>query len=387
MLTTPSLSLYIHFPWCVRKCPYCDFNSHALKEDLPEKNYIETLINDLEQDLLLVNQAKRTIRSIFLGGGTPSLFSATALAFLFEELKKRLQFADDIEITLEANPGTVEYQRFADYRAIGINRLSIGIQSFQQEKLKALGRIHNSQEAIKAAETAHQTGFTNFNLDLMHGLPGQTLQEAIDDIAIAMDLAPTHISWYQLTLEPNTLFHKFPPALPDEELIWDMQDKCKELLAQRGYQQYEISAYSQPQRSCCHNVNYWKFGDYLGIGAGAHSKITNVNQQTITRSWKHKNPKDYLIANNSFIAETKIIAPSELPFEFMLNALRLHQPISVKLFEERTGLALSDIAINLQQAKQKELLDWNEHTITPTELGKRFYNDLVALFMPEDSPL
>lgn len=378
MLTTPPLSLYIHFPWCVRKCPYCDFNSHTLKEELPEKQYIDTLLNDLEHDLLKIN--RRVINTIFMGGGTPSLFSATALAYLFEGLNKRLTLAEDIEITLEANPGTVEYQRFADYRAIGINRLSIGIQSFEEDKLKALGRIHNGSEAIHAAETAHKAGFTNFNLDLMHGLPGQTLQQAMDDITTAIRLAPTHISWYQLTLEPNTLFYKYPPTLPADDFIWDMQDKCRELLHHANFHQYEISAYCQPNKKCKHNINYWQFGDYLGIGAGAHSKITDVNHQTITRFWKIKNPKDYLAAKN-FIGETTVISKTELPFEFMLNALRLYQNIPVKLFEERTGLALSDIESYLQRAKNKGLIEWDNVEIKPTEAGRQFYNDSVEVFL------
>lgn len=378
MLITPPLSLYIHFPWCIRKCPYCDFNSHALKEELPEKQYIDTLIKDLEFDLATINN--RTINTIFMGGGTPSLFSAGALAYLFEELNKRLTFATDIEITLEANPGTVEYQRFSDYRAIGINRLSIGIQSFEEEKLKALGRVHNSKEAINAAETAHKAGFTNFNLDLMHGLPGQTLQQAINDITTAIRLAPTHISWYQLTLEPNTLFYKYPPTLPADDFVWDMQDKCRELLLNANFNQYEISAYSQPNKECKHNVNYWQFGDYLGIGAGAYGKITDVKQKTITRTWKIKNPKDYLAAKH-YIGETTIIPNKELPFEFMLNALRLYQNIPVKLLEERTGLTLNDIETNLKRAKAKGLITWNEHEIQPTDTGRQFYNDLVEMFL------
>lgn len=379
MLTTPPLALYIHFPWCIRKCPYCDFNSHTLKNDLPEKEYLNALIKDLEFDLTQTDH--RTINTIFMGGGTPSLFSATGLAYLFEELNKRANLAADIEITLEANPGTVEYQRFADYRAIGINRLSIGIQSFQADKLKTLGRIHNGKEAINAAETAHKAGFTNFNLDLMHGLPKQTLAEALNDLNTAINLAPTHISWYQLTLEPNTLFHKDPPTLPEDDLIWDIQDKGKELLANAGFQQYEISAYSQANLECRHNLNYWQFGDYLGIGAGAHSKMTDINKQTITRTWKTKNPKDYLAAAHSFIGETKIIPRQELAFEFMLNALRLYQTIPVNLFEERTGLVLNDIKGNLQRAETKELLAWDELFITPTDLGRRFYNDLLEIFI------
>lgn len=379
MLKLPPLSLYIHFPWCVRKCPYCDFNSHALQETLPEQQYIATLIQDLAHDLAYIQQ--RPIHTIFLGGGTPSLFSAHALELLFVKLREYLIFSNNIEITLEANPGTVEYQRFADYRAIGINRLSIGIQSFQPHHLKKLGRIHNQHEAISAAETAHRAGFTNLNLDLMHGLPEQTLAESIADLTQALQLAPTHISWYQLTLEPNTFFYKYPPPLPEDDLIWDMQDKGRELLAAHGFNQYEISAYCQSDRECQHNRNYWQFGDYLGIGAGAHSKITNATQQTITRIWKIKNPKAYLNAQAQFTGGCEMIPKQELAFEFMLNALRLYQVIPIQLLQERTGLTLDDIAPYLEKAQAKHLIEWNNDYLKPTDLGQRFYNNLIALFL------
>ena len=379
MLTTPPLSLYIHFPWCIRKCPYCDFNSHTLKTDLPERDYINTLIADLENDLNAIE--KREIVSIFMGGGTPSLFPATSIHYLLDAINKKINFANAIEITLEANPGTVEFQRFADYRSAGINRLSIGIQSFQDDKLKSLGRIHGASEAKRAAETAHQAGFTNFNLDLMHGLPQQTVEDGLYDLTTAISFSPSHLSWYQLTLEPNTLFAHQPPSLPDDELIWELQDQGRDLLTQHHFQQYEISAYSLSDKQCQHNLNYWRFGDYLGIGAGAHSKITDSKKQTITRTWKLKNPKDYLNKNNYFIGEQKLISAHEIPFEFMLNALRLYEDISIELLQQRTGLDLEDIIIYLEQAKSKKLLYWDNDRIYITELGRRFYNDLVEIFI------
>lgn len=379
MLTTPPLSLYVHLPWCIRKCPYCDFNSHTAKEEIPEKIYIDALINDLDTDLSRINH--RPLMSIFIGGGTPSLFSPQAIDILLKAIRNRISWADDIEITLEANPGTVEYERFAGYRAAGVNRLSIGIQSFQAEKLKALGRIHNDQEAIRAAETAQKAGFTNFNLDLMHGLPEQSIDDALYDLKTALSLTPSHLSWYQLTIEPNTFFAHKPPLLPQDETIWEMQDIGRELLARNNFKQYEISAFSYVHKLCQHNKNYWEFGDYLGIGAGAHSKITNVAQQKITRFWKLKNPKDYLNAKATFIGDEQVITHQELPFEFMLNALRLYQDIPVKLFESRTGLSIYTIAEQLHLAQGKNLLHWNNTKISPTELGQRFYNDLCGLFI------
>ena len=380
MLTLPPLSLYIHFPWCIQKCPYCDFNSHALNTELPELNYVKTLLLDLEQDLKYLGD--RSIISIFMGGGTPSLFSADSLQYLLKELRSRLNFSDVIEITLEANPGTVEYKRFYAYREAGINRLSLGIQSFSAEKLKCLGRIHDGDEAIKAVLAAKTAGFANINLDLMHGLPKQTVKEGLEDLQIAFSLQPTHISWYQLTIEPNTLFYKMPPQLPLDETLGELQDRGEEIFKQKAYKHYEISAFSKEEiYHCIHNCNYWQFGDYLGIGAGAHSKITDSKKNTIRRFWKQKNPKAYLAQTDKFLAEEKLILAEDLPFEFMLNALRLYQKIPVELFQQRTGLTFSSIKPILSQAQQQGLLTYDASAIETTEFGKRFYNDLLALFM------
>jgi len=383
MLTIPPLTLYIHLPWCIRKCPYCDFNSHAIKNEIPEQDYINALLADLDNDLPKING--RPLISIFIGGGTPSLFSPAAIEQLLTAIAKRVSFTKDIEITLEANPGTVELARFAGYRTAGVNRLSIGIQSFQADKLKALGRIHDDNEAIRAAETAHAAGFTNFNLDLMHGLPGQTIADALFDLKTAIALNPTHLSWYQLTIEPNTFFAHQPPVLPKDELMWEIQEQGYELLANQGFKQYEISAYSQTGKQCIHNKNYWEFGDYLGIGAGAHSKITG--NKGIERFYKKKNPKDYLNPLPNPLPEyreresEKNINSTELPFEFMLNALRLYQDIPITLFEQRTGLSITTITDQLNQAQEKGLLNWDKNFIKTTELGKRFYNDLVEIFI------
>jgi putative oxygen-independent coproporphyrinogen III oxidase len=371
------LTLYIHIPWCIRKCPYCDFNSHKLIGNLPERDYIATLIRDLEQDLPLV--WGRRLSAIFIGGGTPSLFSPDALEQLLQQIHARLPFSN-IEVTLEANPGTVEQQRFEQFYQIGINRLSLGIQSFQDDKLKQLGRIHNGTEAQKAIQAAKLAGFSNFNLDLMHGLPYQNLDAALFDLTTALSFNPTHLSWYQLTLEPHTQFYNQPPALPDEDDIWNIQEQGQHYLAKQNYLQYEVSAYSKPGFQCDHNRNYWEFGDYLGIGAGAHSKITDFTQQTISRFWKVKHPKQYL-TTQSFVAEKKVVSEQELPFEFMLNALRLNEKIPLKLFEERTGLKLTAIHQSLQQAKQNNLMDWDDTTIYTTELGKRYLNDLISIFL------
>lgn len=381
MLISPPLSLYIHFPWCIRKCPYCDFNSHTLLTELPEKKYINVLLQDLEQDLARVQD--RVIISIFMGGGTPSLFSPDALNYLLVELAKRLKFSDAIEITLEANPGTIEYQRFRGYREAGINRLSLGIQSFFSEKLKILGRIHKGDEAIKAVLAAKAAGFTNVNLDLMHGLPRQSVIEGLEELKIAFSLDPTHISWYQLTIEPNTEFYLSPPQLPPEENLWELQEQGEEILKQKNYQHYEISAFSKVGYHCIHNLNYWQFGDYIGIGAGAHSKITDSEKKTIRRAWKQKNPKAYLAQENNFLVEEKSILAKDLPFEFMLNALRLHQTIPFELFQQRTGLAFSNIEVLLRQAQQQGLLIYDALAMETTELGKRFYNNLLTLFMQD----
>lgn len=381
-LLTPTaipLSLYIHMPWCVRKCPYCDFNSHQIKQEMPEQKYIDTLLRDLIIDLPKISG--RTIVSIFFGGGTPSLFSPNAIAKLLNEIQSYLTFAADIEITLEANPGTVDQARFSGFREAGVNRLSIGIQSFQAEKLKTLGRIHDDQGAIAAVHAAKAAGFDNFNLDLMHGLPLQNCVEACHDLQTAFGFMPPHLSWYQLTLEPNTLFYHRPPQLPDENILMEIQDQGHQLLIQNGFQHYEVSAYSQSGHACHHNINYWEFGDYLGIGAGAHSKITDFNRQTISRFWKIKHPQEYLNAQHSFLGDMQYIETTQLPFEFMLNALRLQKPIPITLFKERTGLEINAIAPILKNAQTKELLEWNDEYLLPTTLGRRFLNDLIALFM------
>ncbi|HYQ90924.1 MAG TPA: radical SAM family heme chaperone HemW [Candidatus Competibacteraceae bacterium] len=377
------LTLYIHLPWCVHKCPYCDFNSHALRSELPERAYVDALFRDLEQDLPRIEN--RRVESIFIGGGTPSLFSAEAIDRLLCGLRARLHLAEALEITLEANPGAMEQDKFRGFREAGVNRLSLGVQSFNAEHLQRLGRIHGRQEAIRAAEAAHAAGFDNFNLDLMFGLPGQSLEQSLADVDAAIALEPAHISHYQLTLEPGTGFYKQPPAgLPDDDLLWDMQEHCQQRLAENGYTHYEVSAYARPGKRCFHNLNYWEFGDYLGIGAGAHGKLSN-SQGRIYRLWKRKNPRDYLkyadVPDN--IGGIEPISAAERILEFMLNALRLVEGFPAGLFSERTGLPLQRLLPLLNQAKERELLEWNAHFIRPTELGRRFLNDLLELFLPE----
>ena len=382
--TLPPLSLYIHLPWCVRKCPYCDFNSHAPREGepLPERAYVEALLRDVECELPLI--WGRSIESVFIGGGTPSLFSAEALDALLSGLRARLRLLPGIEITLEANPGTVEAGRFAEYRALGINRLSIGVQSFDDERLRALGRIHGGREAILAAEVAHAAGFDNFNLDLMFGLPGQTLNGALADLEQGLALCPTHLSWYQLTLEPNTLFHARPPVLPDDERIADMQEAGVSRLAEAGFAPYEVSAYAREGRRCRHNLNYWEFGDYLGIGAGAHGKLTLPAEQRIIRRARLRSPEVFMArAGQAAAFEEQSVNWKEAPFEFMLNALRLHEGFPSALFQERTGLPISVVRQALEKAEAKGLIDWQLTHIRPTVLGARFLNDVITLFLPE----
>ncbi len=373
------LSLYIHLPWCVSKCPYCDFNSHGLKQALPEADYVAALIQDLEQDLPKI--WGRRIDSIFFGGGTPSLFSAEGIDAILCAVRARLNVAPSIEITLEANPGTIEQQRFAGYRQAGVNRISLGIQSFNDAHLKTLGRIHGSKEALLAIETVRQAGFDNFNCDLMHALPQQSLAQALADLQQAIANKPPHISWYQLTLEPNTRFYQTPPTLPNEDLVADMQLQGRELLANHGYQQYEVSAYSQPNKYCRHNLNYWKFGDYLGIGAGAHSKLTCPNTGDIRRIAKVRHPKEYLNPEKNVIQKQDIIDKAQLPFEFMLNALRLKQSLTWQLLKERTGLVKQDLAPSLNKLKQLSLIEANDVTMTLTPRGHLFLDDVVAEFI------
>ncbi|HET19127.1 MAG TPA: oxygen-independent coproporphyrinogen III oxidase-like protein, partial [Chromatiales bacterium] len=378
----PPLALYIHLPWCVRKCPYCDFNSHQAPDTLPETEYVDALLRDLEQELPLI--WGRPIVSIFFGGGTPSLFSAEALDRLFSGLRARLKLLPDIEITLEANPGTVEAGRFREFRALGINRLSIGVQSFQDEQLAALGRIHGGREAIAAAEAAHAAGFTDFNLDLMHGLPRQTVESGMADVRQAIALAPTHISYYQLTLEPNTLFHARPPALPDDELLADIEEAGQALLAEACYAQYEVSAYAREGFRCAHNLNYWEFGDYVGIGAGAHGKLTLPAEQRILRRARVKNPRDYqTLAGSAAAYEEEATPPREAAFEFMLNALRLKGGFAPHLFQERAGIPLGLITEQLQQAEGQGLLEWGLQRVAPTPHGWRYLNDLMQCFLPD----
>jgi len=374
----PPLALYVHIPWCIRKCPYCDFNSHAAPESLPEQDYVTALLADLDLDLPLA--AGRPLHSIFIGGGTPSLFSAAALQRLLSGIRSRLQCPPDMEITLEANPGTFEQARFAAYRQLGINRLSIGIQSFNSRHLQQLGRVHDGAEALQAVHIARQAGFERINLDLMHGLPGQSLQQALADLQQAIALEPGHISWYQLTIEPNTLYWSKPPQLPEDETLWDIQEQGQALLQQHGYQQYEISAYSRPAQQATHNLNYWQFGDFLGIGAGAHGKISHADGR-IERYWKTRQPDDYLQAS-SYCAGRRLLDNSELPFEFLMNALRLVAGVPASMFCQRTGLALKSLAPGWQQAKQRGLMQDSQQQLATTARGNLFLNDVLQLFLP-----
>nr|WP_314477212.1 radical SAM family heme chaperone HemW [uncultured Pseudomonas sp.] len=374
----PPLSLYIHIPWCVRKCPYCDFNSHAAGPELPEGAYVAALLSDLDQELDAVQG--RVLSSIFFGGGTPSLFSADALGRLLRGVEQRIPFAPDIEITLEANPGTFEQDKFKAYRQTGINRLSIGVQSFQPAKLQALGRIHNGEEAIRAADMARAAGFDNFNMDLMHGLPAQSMEDALGDLRQAIDLGPTHLSWYQLTVEPNTVFWNQPPELPEDDILWDIQEAGQSLMAASGFGQYEVSAYAQPQRAARHNLNYWRFGDFIGIGAGAHGKLTYADGR-IVRTWKTRLPKDYLNLAKPFKAGEKPLPVDELPFEFLMNALRLTEGVEAQLFTERTGLPLAQLAQARGLAEQRGLLQVEPDRLVATPRGQLFLNDLLQYFL------
>ncbi|MDD1506400.1 radical SAM family heme chaperone HemW [Pseudomonas sp. CNPSo 3701] len=375
----PPLTLYVHIPWCVRKCPYCDFNSHAAGPNLPEEAYVDALLADLDADLAQAHG--RPLTSIFFGGGTPSLFSAKALGRLLEGVERRIPFAGDIEITLEANPGTFEQEKFAAYRRLGINRLSVGVQSFQAEKLKALGRIHDGDEAVRAADMARAAGFDNFNLDLMHGLPDQSLDDALGDLRIAIAQAPTHLSWYQLTVEPNTVFWNQPPVLPEDDTLWDIQEAGQALLAEHGYAQYEVSAYAQPERMARHNLNYWTFGDFLGIGAGAHGKLSTPDGR-ISRTWKTRLPKDYLDPAKRYSAGERLLTAEELPFEFLMNVLRLSDGCSAELFGQRTGLPLEQLAEAREQAQRRGLLQADPARLVATREGQLFLNDLLQYFLP-----
>ena len=373
------LSLYVHVPWCVRKCPYCDFNSHQVRDEIPQQRYVDTLIEDLRSEAMLAGD--RPIHSIFIGGGTPSLFTPEAYQQILGAVRDQFELAPTAEVTLEANPGTFERERFQGYREAGINRVSIGVQSFNNDSLDALGRIHNGDEAIAAAEAA-STIFDRFNLDLMHGLPQQTPELALADLCQALALNPNQISWYQLTLEPNTEFAARPPRLPVEEELWQIQEAGQSLLESAGYRQYEISAFARSGGESAHNINYWRFGDYIGIGAGAHGKFSNWNGESIEirRRHKQRQPKGYMNPE-SRIAGDELIAADDRAFEFMLNALRLTDGFELKLFAERTGLAVTLIEAKLDVAQRKGLLKIEKGFAKPTNEGRLFLNDLLELFL------
>ncbi|MGM0517216.1 MAG: radical SAM family heme chaperone HemW [Pseudomonadota bacterium] len=380
----PPLSLYVHLPWCVEKCPYCDFNSHGLKgRELPEAEYVDALLRDLEPELPLI--WGRPIETIFLGGGTPSLFSPEALDRMMSGLRALLDLRFTREVTLEVNPGTDMASRLAEYRAIGFNRASIGVQSFDDHALHRLGRIHDRRAAWRTVEAAHDAGFDSFNLDLMHGLPGQTEATGLADIDTAIDLQPPHLSWYQLTIEPNTAFAFSPPALPADATLERIGERGQERLVDAGYGHYEISAFARPGHECEHNLNYWQFGDYLGIGAGAHGKITLPAENRVERRVRSRHPNRYLeLAGSPENIDAHDIPRREVPFEFMLNALRLTDGFPVSLFQERTGMPVAVVSKTLRGLEDDGLIDWDIQTIRPTERGHRFLNDVLARFLPDD---
>ncbi len=373
----PPLALYVHLPWCVHKCPYCDFNSHERKGELPEQAYLQALMRDLEG--LLPSVWGRKLRSIFIGGGTPSLFSAASIDELLSSIRARIAVEPDAEVTLEANPGTAEAARFRGYREAGVNRLSLGVQSFDDASLKSLERTHSANEARRAIEMALSV-FDNVNIDLMYGLPGQTLAMARADIEAGFGAGTQHLSAYQLTIEPNTVFFAHPPQLPEHDACADMQVMAEETLAAAGFEHYETSAFAKPGHRCRHNINYWEFGDYLGIGAGAHGKLSFADR--VTRHEQVKQPREYLAASGP--AQQREIGAADLPFEFMLNALRLIEGFEARLYHDRTGLPATTAATGLGEAAAKGLIDWNENRIRPTQRGLRFLNDLVGLFVPAD---
>tara|TARA_R110001583_G_scaffold26757_2_gene96236 strand:- start:2874 stop:4016 length:1143 start_codon:yes stop_codon:yes gene_type:complete len=379
MLQLPPLSLYIHIPWCIEKCPYCDFNSHKLRGEIPERAYLEALLADLNIDLIYAQG--RILDTIFIGGGTPSLISSSGIAWLLREIEKKIAFKTDIEITLEANPGAIENSKIAEFKQAGITRFSFGVQSFQQQKLTRLGRIHGVEEAKSAALQAKQSGVSTFNLDLMHGLPDQSLEDALFDLQTAIDLAPTHLSWYQLTIEPNTQYFSHPPTLPEDELLWEIQQAGQKLLADNGYQQYEISGYCQSGFECQHNLNYWSFSDYIGIGCGAHGKLTLPLENKIIRTTKVKHPKGYLETSRPFIDNSHRVEQEDLAFEYMINRMRLFAPIPFSEFERYTGLSVDAIAVPIQIAIDKKLLLQHHDHWLMTELGHRYLNELLQLFM------
>jgi putative oxygen-independent coproporphyrinogen III oxidase len=384
MITPPPLSLYVHIPWCVQKCPYCDFNSHALKTEIPEQTYIQALLDDLDIDIARyqLDLDPRPLHSIFIGGGTPSLISAGGIAALISGINRRLVFIPNIEITMEANPGTIEAKRFQGYQRAGVNRISIGVQSFDDSKLARLGRIHGQVEAVRAAHLAHTIGLNSFNLDLMHGLPDQDLAQAMNDLDRAIELNPPHLSWYQLTIEPNTLFYSKPPTLPDDDDLWDIFEHGHTKLTEAGYVQYEISGYSKPGYQCQHNLNYWRFGDYLGIGCGAHGKLS-FDDGRIIRTTKVKHPKGYLNLLKPYLAEEVSVEEKDRPFEFFMNRFRLIEACPKQDFIDTTGLPLSQIQSIIDWAVAQGYLNDGSTYWQITEKGKLFLNDLLEAFMPD----
>ena len=380
MLAAPPLSLYVHLPWCLRKCPYCDFNSHEAKGELPDEAYVDALLRDLDFEAGLVRG--RAIQSIFIGGGTPSLFSGAAIGRLLEQIRARLPVDSSAEVTLEANPGAVEAERFAAYRSAGINRLSIGVQSFRDAQLKALGRIHGAAEAARAMAVARTAGFVNINLDLMYGLPGDDEPGSLRDLERAIELGPTHLSWYQLTLEPNTAFHRTPPPLPNDDWIAGIEARGRALLERHGYERYEVSAYAQPGSRCVHNLNYWQFGDYLGIGAGAHGKLSDTAGNVIERRSKRRNPRTYMAqaGTAASVAVERVEEPQQLALEFMMNALRLPEGTSAAHFEERTGQTRASIEQPLREAASRGWLSIESGELKPTPAGLQMLNAMLALF-------
>ncbi|WP_162047231.1 radical SAM family heme chaperone HemW [Vibrio taketomensis] len=388
-LVPPALSLYVHIPWCVQKCPYCDFNSHALKAEIPEEQYINALLEDLDRDIekYQLNQAPRPLHSIFIGGGTPSLISAEGIKRLLDGIELRIPFKPNIEITMEANPGTVEAERFFGYQAAGVTRISIGVQSFAQDKLEKLGRIHGKQEAINAAQLAHQVGLKSFNLDLMHGLPDQSIEQALADLDQAIALNPPHLSWYQLTIEPNTMFYYKPPTLPDDDDLWDIFEQGHQKLTDAGYVQYEISGYSKPGYQCQHNLNYWRFGDYLGIGCGSHGKLS-FSDGRIIRTTKTKHPRGYLAAYKNmvkpYLSDEFEVANQDRPFEFFMNRFRLIEACPKQDFIDTTGLPLSAIKDTIDWALEQQYLSETDTHWQISEKGKLFLNDLLEAFMADE---
>lgn len=376
----PPLSLYVHFPWCVRKCPYCDFNSHEVRGDLPEQDYLQALLRDLAYERGRV--PKREVISVFIGGGTPSLLSGEALSALLDGIRGRLRLGAQSEITLESNPGTLTAERLRDYKHAGVNRLSIGVQSLRDPQLASLGRIHSGEEARRAFQAAREAGFDNINLDLMFGLPEDTREGALYDLTQAIALGPEHLSWYQLTIEPNTAFFRRPPPLPDDDALWEIYQDGQVALAAHGYVRYEVSAYARGEHHCRHNLNYWRFGDYLGIGAGAHGKISDPVEQRIVRTAKRRNPKIFMhgAGTAAAIQDEHRLGADETIVEFMINALRLRSGFPSTLFNQHTGLSIEIIEPSLIDAAQRGLIDYSSEHIQPTALGLRYLNELVYLF-------